>query len=179
MKKKKSLQLANLKNPIFKAIMMKEEPEFGKDLQPGRHWNLERKLNVGDKCTYCTIDKGNSIDEIFPCSEGGRMNRMNMIKCCVSCNSSKGPQDPIEWVKNGGNIKKNKPIPEANRDIIIKYIKQNKIFMKTDEECIFKLMAELTDEAKKFIDLLDSRISNGVNRVNEFERFYISSDEEE
>ena len=178
MKKKKCLQLANLKNPIFKHIMKEKEHKFGKALQPGKHWNLEKKLDVGDKCTYCMIDKGNSIDEIIACSEGGRMNRMNMVQCCVSCNSSKGSQDPIEWVKNGGNIKKGKPIPAANRNKIIKYIKQNKIFMKTEDECIFKLMAELTEEANKFIDLVDSRISNGVDGINEFERFYISSDEE-
>tara|TARA_Y100000816_G_C26097510_1_gene581059 strand:- start:279 stop:812 length:534 start_codon:yes stop_codon:yes gene_type:complete len=56
-----------------------------------------------DKCAYCLSNNiGPSGDEFRPCSQRGRINKVNCIPCCGRCNSSK--QDKcgsalIEWIK--------------------------------------------------------------------------------
>ena len=63
-------------------------------------------------CPYCRIRKSTTFEHIIPLfPEKGVMQgqhiKENLIRACISCNSSKNNKDPIEWCKDKGY-----PVPE-------------------------------------------------------------------
>jgi hypothetical protein len=84
---------------------------------------------LGNKCVYCDAKCKNSkttnIDELIPPSEGGRMNKCNMVRCCGNCNSSKGAKELAKWrVAKGRPLQV--PLIRERIDIIVKYVDSNK-----------------------------------------------------
>ena len=81
-----------------------------------------------DKCAYCLSSNiGPSGDEFRPSSQRGRMNKVNCIPCCGSCNSSK--QDKcgsalIKWIKNP-----ERPIKIEQQEKIINWYKENEKYL--------------------------------------------------
>jgi HNH endonuclease len=68
-----------------------------------KEWNNLRKRYSGF-CGYCDINEGSTKDHFHPCTpkEGeyrGTNNILNIIPACKTCNSSKGNNNPYEWIK--------------------------------------------------------------------------------
>lgn len=54
------------------------------------------------KCLYCNTklyDKNVTIDHIVPISKGGNNCQLNLIPCCIDCNSERGNQDFYKYLK--------------------------------------------------------------------------------
>lgn len=109
--------------------------DWGKRLEP----QIEPQVPIDyispfdrDKCAYCLSNNiGPSGDEFRPSSQRGRINKVNCIPCCGSCNSSK--QDKcgsalIEWIKEE-NPKKRKPIMIEQQEKIINWYKANEKYL--------------------------------------------------
>ena len=45
-----------------------------------------------NECAYCSSNRGLSMDHIVPLSSGGGTTRSNVVPCCKTCNSTKGPR---------------------------------------------------------------------------------------
>lgn len=130
-----SLNKGNPMNQINKVMMY--EKEKSQEKPSGRVKTLPQILEINEEiCVYCnqSTEGKKTIDEIIPCSEGGRMNEMNCVYACKSCNSAKGNRCIKLFVRNGGNVNKDRPIPTANRKKILNYVKRNKKYMKAPED---------------------------------------------
>ena len=130
-----SLNKGNAMNQINKVYMYEAEKRLEKP--SGRVKTLPQILRINDEqCVYCnqSTEDQKTTDEIIPCSEGGRMNHMNCVPCCGSCNSSKGNKCIKNFVNNGGNVNKDRPIPTPNRKKILTFVKRNKKYMKVPED---------------------------------------------
>lgn len=53
---------------------------------------------MSERCFYCGINPGDGIDHVIPISKGGDNRPSNMVWACRSCNSSKGPRTPEQWL---------------------------------------------------------------------------------
>jgi len=58
-----------------------------------------RREVMGDNptCVYCG-DRATQVDHVLPWSRGGRTTVDNGVPACASCNASKGPRTPEEWL---------------------------------------------------------------------------------
>jgi 5-methylcytosine-specific restriction endonuclease McrA len=54
------------------------------------------------RCFYCRVKGPLALDHIIPISKGGPHSRDNVVMACRSCNSSKGPKDPMKFAKERG-----------------------------------------------------------------------------
>ena len=108
-----------------------------------------------DECMYCGVKvKPNKInsDEFRPITQKGRMNKINCVTCCGSCNSSKGDKTGYELLKwlNGDNIP-NKQRKEA----IVYWWVQNEKYMiipdnyKNEDGCDWYGLREKLDKASQ------------------------------
>ena len=124
---KLSKKRADHRNAILK--------DWGEKLEP----QIEPKVPIDyinpfdrDKCAYClSNDIGPSGDEFRPSSQRGRMNIVNCIPCCGSCNSSK--QDKcgtilIKWIKEE-NPKKRTQVKVEQQEKIINWYKENEKYL--------------------------------------------------
>jgi len=76
-------------------------------------WNipeaLEQEIIERDRCcVYCGIGFGpcNGLSAAKPTwehivNDSKIVNRDNIARCCVSCNSSKGAKDLVDWLESG------------------------------------------------------------------------------
>jgi hypothetical protein len=65
------------------------------------------------KCLYCykKLDEKNvTIDHIVPISKGGNNCQLNLIPCCVDCNSERGNQEFYKYLKQKSQKFKNKKV---------------------------------------------------------------------
>lgn len=53
-------------------------------------------LRDGNKCSYCNSKENLTIDHIIPSSRGGGNDFLNLVCCCISCNTKKGNRTPEE-----------------------------------------------------------------------------------
>ena len=93
---------------------------------------LSLHLGLSERyCVYCAkeYDKWH-VDEVWPSTipgRPGRINKLNRVKACCSCNTAKGnkhEEDFIKWVEDGGiKMKHREKIPEENRPKIISWYK--------------------------------------------------------
>jgi 5-methylcytosine-specific restriction endonuclease McrA len=124
---KLSKKRADHRNAILK--------DWGERIEP----KIEPKVPIDytspfdtDKCAYClSMDIGHSGDEFRPSSQRGRMNIVNCIPCCGSCNSSK--QDKcgsvlIKWIKEE-NPKKRTQIKIEQQEKIINWHEENEKYL--------------------------------------------------
>lgn len=66
-------------------------------------WFAKTLELLGDRCPYCGVKftKDNyHNDHIVPLARGGSHTPDNMIRCCSSCNTSKGARDMEEWYRS-------------------------------------------------------------------------------
>lgn len=78
-----------------------------KDLQTGRKsWSdilrEDQKTLEQDRCAYCGSEENLTWDHIIPqkidAPEECKVNEIhNLVRCCKSCNSSKGAKDVFTW----------------------------------------------------------------------------------
>ena len=54
------------------------------------------------RCFYCREKRPLALDHIIPICKGGPHSRDNVVMACRSCNSSKGPKDPMKFAKERG-----------------------------------------------------------------------------
>ena len=54
------------------------------------------------RCFYCREKRPLALDHIIPISKGGPHSRDNVVMACRSCNSTKGPKDPMKFAKERG-----------------------------------------------------------------------------
>lgn len=107
-----------------------------------------------NKCIYCLCKKGKSPDEFRPSAQLGRMNIVNCVPCCGTCNSKKGSKcgtKLIEW------IEKYDPITPDNKEKIIKWYMENEKYMILDENTILKkynktIKVMIEEELDKILD---------------------------
>lgn len=52
----------------------------------------------GFKCVYCGATSNLVMDHFIPYSMGGSSYPLNIVTCCVACNSSKGGRDPRDFI---------------------------------------------------------------------------------
>jgi hypothetical protein len=150
------LRKANILNQVYKEIMYEREDMKGEYCPSGRVKSLSQILGINDEqCVYCnqSIMGAATTDEIIPCSEGGRMNHMNCVPCCGSCNSSKGNQCIKKFVNNGGNVNKDRPIPTPNRKKILTFVKRNEKYMEIQEDD--RAMGSLKEGEEMVVRFLD------------------------
>ena len=115
-------------------------------------------------CTYCTVEGDKTIDEIFPCKNGGRINHLNMVRSCNKCNQSKsgrfwggeGANDLEEWINNGPKCRKESMVPLKNRMKMINWIEVNtkKGYLKTDDPKIIKKIKNVKEIVTCFLQSL-------------------------
>jgi 5-methylcytosine-specific restriction endonuclease McrA len=73
-----------------------DECQRGRDHKPG--WREHRTIvaRSGSRCWYCGVNVDHppigieSLDHLTPVSRGGCHCPINLVPCCVKCNSSKG-----------------------------------------------------------------------------------------
>ncbi len=58
-----------------------------------------KQMESEQKCVYCG-NESNSFDHLIPRNLGGPDSPNNLVKSCMSCNSSKGDRDLIDWWVN-------------------------------------------------------------------------------
>lgn len=73
-------------------------------------------LEGGKECAYCGATSGLSWDHLIPRNKGGPDTISNHVPACVSCNSSKGDRDVVEWFRSRNG-------PEIPRMVWGKYLK--------------------------------------------------------
>lgn len=62
-----------------------------------KEWEFAQ-LYFGGKCCYCgTTSEHLTKDHLNPLSNGGAMEKGNIVPCCQSCNSSKKDQEWLSW----------------------------------------------------------------------------------
>ena len=113
---------SNLKHGLSEYISRKREAVLGAVCDSIQ--SLEERLFglTGSLCcVYCekTVRKQN-MDELFPCSKGGRWNRLNRVPACGNCNSSKSNKTGIEfesWVQ------KLCTVTQSHKEEIIRYMR--------------------------------------------------------
>lgn len=54
------------------------------------------------RCFYCRVKGPLALDHIIPICKGGPHSRDNVVMACRSCNSSKGPKDPMKFARERG-----------------------------------------------------------------------------
>ena len=84
-----------------------------------------------NKCAYCLSSKkkgssGAFCDEFRATSQHGRMNKVNCIPCCGTCNISKGDKSGSELIKW---IKEKEQIQNKTKDKIINWYHQYEKYM--------------------------------------------------
>ena len=52
----------------------------------------------GFKCVYCGSTSNLVPDHFIPYSAGGSSSKMNLVTACLPCNTSKGNQDPRDFI---------------------------------------------------------------------------------
>lgn len=61
---------------------------------PGRYIRAHLRRSVMDRdnrmCRYCTVTVANTIDHVYPWSQGGWNDMENLVACCHICNSIAG-----------------------------------------------------------------------------------------
>ncbi len=62
------------------------------------------KLRTGQICNYCGSTEKLALDHIFPQKYGGKDDAENLIFACMTCNSSKGKKDLMEWMAFRGQF---------------------------------------------------------------------------
>lgn len=62
------------------------------------------KLQTGQICNYCGSSEKLALDHIFPQKYGGKDDAGNLIFACMTCNSSKGKKDLMEWMNFRGQF---------------------------------------------------------------------------
>ncbi len=72
------------------------------DLPKAAHWRIIDKSQ--DHCWYCGTDlswdisgESYTLDHVIPLSKGGMHHESNMVRCCRSCNVSKGNKSVEEF----------------------------------------------------------------------------------
>ena len=111
------------------------------------------------KCTYCEKEASNGEgDEIIPVTKGGRMNECNRVKCCASCNQSKGDRTLEQWSKCKGfplAMKNNNKFANFHFYIKTKFnFMQNRFFSKELLKDITFEIVNNIDEQVKIISML-------------------------
>jgi 5-methylcytosine-specific restriction endonuclease McrA len=61
-----------------------------------KQWNRCKEY-FNNICCYCGKDKELTQDHFIPLVNGGEYTKNNIVPCCLSCNSSKGNKDFLEW----------------------------------------------------------------------------------
>lgn len=62
----------------------------------------ERFALFGNQCVYCLSSDRLTVDHFFPLLSGGLDVIGNTVPACLSCNSSKGAKDPLQWMREQG-----------------------------------------------------------------------------
>ena len=72
---------------------------------------LEREVSARDKsCAYCGIEMLEAVSAGAPrkaaatwehiINDSGNVSRENIVRCCTSCNSSKGQKPLADWIQS-------------------------------------------------------------------------------
>lgn len=137
---------ADLSNTHSKNIMCSNEHQL--EPIPENTKSLQEQLGYNEKqCVYCgeKLFHKYSIDEIIPCGKGGRMNKFNQVKSCITCNNSKNDKyekELIYWIKYGikGNLDKKTNIKSELLD-----------FCKNNRLEIYKTIAQLKNQIYSYL----------------------------
>ncbi|MSR32075.1 MAG: HNH endonuclease [Gemmataceae bacterium] len=62
------------------------------------------KMVLPQACSYCGGRDRLSVDHLFASDRGGRDTGDNIVWSCVSCNSSKGVRDLLDWYATRGQF---------------------------------------------------------------------------
>ena len=111
-----------------------------------------------DYCVYCGSTDKPSIDHIIPIDKGGTQDPKNLIRACLSCNSSKNNSFFIDWYLK--NRKAMRSLTEIISDMGFDSIfslqhYQNDMSPKYAEENIALTVTKILRAEKKSIRLLD------------------------
>jgi len=63
---------------------------------------LQSIMERDKRCVYCGAETNLTLDHVVPLKKGGSIGSDNLVLSCLSCNSSKGTKDVIEWCKIRG-----------------------------------------------------------------------------
>lgn len=66
-----------------------------------------KKKRKSGNCVYCGRHSNTlTRDHVIPRSKGGTSESSNLVKCCQSCNASKGDMTPEEWAESILNFRR-------------------------------------------------------------------------
>jgi len=68
-------------------------------LQLGSFLKDEKSKLMDKHCSYCRSESHLSLDHLIPQFSGGPHSADNLVFACRSCNSSKGKQDLLAWMR--------------------------------------------------------------------------------
>lgn len=104
-----TIKLWALKNPEKRATTDRNRKALKRNAL-GSHTELEIKTLFGlqrKRCAMCECDlsdKSYHVDHIMPLIRGGSNDKYNLQITCPTCNLSKGPKDPIEFMQSRGKL---------------------------------------------------------------------------
>jgi 5-methylcytosine-specific restriction endonuclease McrA len=56
-----------------------------------------RLQEIQGLCYWCGVNRSEGVDHLVPRSRGGSDDAANLVLCCKSCNSRKGPKTADEY----------------------------------------------------------------------------------
>jgi hypothetical protein len=62
------------------------------------------KMQLPQACVYCGATESLSLDHLIPKFVGGADTGDNVVWACLSCNSSKGKKDLLDWMQRKGQF---------------------------------------------------------------------------
>lgn len=64
-----------------------------------KQWDTWRAC-FGGRCPYCDSEVASTvIEHVVPLAHGGENTVYNVVPACWSCNTAKGPKEPLRWLK--------------------------------------------------------------------------------
>jgi 5-methylcytosine-specific restriction endonuclease McrA len=147
-----SSKRADHRNAILKDLAKRLETSVEPKVPLNYKHPFEKK-----KCIYCLSSKiGPAGDEFRPISQRGRINKVNCVPCCGTCNSSKQDKcglDLVDWIKK-------KASPAQFEKIMNWYMEHEKYMLIPPDTVDIK-------HGKTYSELVDVWIDEQLNKMYE------------
>lgn len=147
---------ANIRHPVLETFSLAIEPTLTPQV-PNRY----QYPFLENECMYCEtfVKKMGRGDHFVPVTYGGRTNRVNIVWCCSSCNSSKGSRmdtNLMEWLERAVRPKR--------RQAILDWLAEHEKYMHVPKKVFEKADAKLSRHQEWFVQFMESEIEALVKK---------------